>query len=216
MTPHKKEELRPIDPVLADLLEAFSLPHIEDRLSREFFYRLGLRFPQQYGIACRDVAASVRRAEALGAGPFLHVEVEPPNWMEHGERRRCRLEVALGYAGDAQIEFLGPGEGTDHYAKALIDRDIVLHHVGIYQRGLNRIAGTLESAGYPAVVRGGLRLGPALTIDFRYFGTAESHGVYVEVIDLQAFGRTLSEGAVIRGYAAVQKRLSVLARRRRG
>ncbi|MGB8332543.1 MAG: VOC family protein [Polyangiales bacterium] len=195
--------------VLDAVLRDMSLPHIEERVPRDFFYQLGLRFPQQYGIACRDVAACVRRAEALGAGPFLHTTVAAPNWIENGERRRhCKLEVALGYAGDMQIEFLGPGEGTEHYARALRDTDIAFHHVGIYQRGMEQLAPSIIGAGYPVVVRGGISIGKALSIDFRYFDSRGHCGVYLEVLDLRCLGMQLSLESLIRAYSAAAKSLT--------
>jgi len=195
--------------VLDAVLQDLSLPHIEERMPRDFFYRLGLRFPQQYGVACRDVAACVRRAEALGAGPFLHTTVSAPNWVENGERRRgCRLEVALGYAGDTQIELLGPGEGTEHYARALVDTDIALHHVGIYQRGMEQLAAAAVGAGYPEVVRGGISLGKALSIDFRYFDSRPDHGVYLEILDLRCLGIQLTLEPLLRAYSATVKAIA--------
>jgi len=189
--------------VLDALLNALSLPHIEEQLPRDVFYRLGLKFPQQYGIACRDVAACVKRAEALGAGPFIHGNVAAPNWIENGERiRDCKLEVALGYAGDAQIEFLGPGHGTEHYARALVDTDIAFHHVGIYQRGMEELAASITAAGYPQVVQGGIKLGKALSIDFRYFDSRADYGIYLEVLDFNALGMQLSLEPLIRAYAS--------------
>jgi len=197
------------DHVLSRVLDDFSIPHIEERLPREFFYGLGLKFPQQYGIVCRDVAACVQRAEALGAGPFLHATLAAPNWIEDGELRRdCRLEFALGYADDAQIEFLGPGEGTNHYARALVDTDVAFHHVGIYQSGMERISESLEGARYRTVVRGGVSLRPALKIDFRYFDARREHGIYLEVLDFQCLGFELSTEPVIRAYSALKRGLS--------
>ncbi|HSN84151.1 MAG TPA: VOC family protein [Polyangiales bacterium] len=193
-----KTSNRVLDRVLADL----GVPHIEERLPRDFFYRLGLKFPQQYGIACRDVGDCIRRAEALGAGPFLHTHVRAPNWIERGQRRRgCRLEVALGYAGDVQIELLGPGQGTEHYSRALEHTDIAFHHVGIYQRGMTELASAMERAGYPEAVRGGVSLGNALRIDFRYFDARQDHGLYLEVLDFSVLGRELRVEPFIRGYA---------------
>ena len=193
-----------LDAVLKDL----SLPHIEDRFHRDFFYRLGLKFPVQYGIVCRDVADSVRRAEALGAGPFIHATVPAPNWVEHGERvRRCKLEVALGYAGDAQLEFLGPGQGTEHYARALVDTDIAFHHAGIFQRGIDPLGQTLTRAGYPEVVRGGLAIGKALRIDFRYFDSRADHGVYLELLDFSCLGMEFGLGPLVRTYAKAKTAL---------
>ena len=196
--------------VLDDVLKEFSLPHVEERIPRDFFYQLGLKFPQQYAIAARDVAACVRRAEALGAGPFLHVTIPGPNWVERGELiKDCKLEVALGYAGDRQVEFLGPGQGTEHYTRALQDTDIAFHHVGIYQNGMTEIARRLENAGYPEVVRGGVSFGKALSFDFRYFDSRPDLGIYLEIQDFSYFGRELSIELFLRAYAKLRDTLSL-------
>lgn len=190
-----------LDAVLKDLC----IPRIEERLSRDFFYQLGLKFPQQYGIACRNVSECIQRAEALGAGPFLHATVGAPNWVEHGKLiRDCKLEVALGYADDAQIEFLGPGQGTEHYTRALVDTDVAFHHVGIFQRGVEELAATITDAGYPEVVRGGIHLGNALTVDFRYFDSRAAHGIYLEIVDFSCLGLQLSFEPIVRAYAAAK------------
>ena len=194
--------------VLDAVLKEFSLPHVEERVRRDVFYKLGLKFPQQYAIAARDVASCVKRAEALGAGPFLHVTIPAPNWVERGELLKdCKLEVALGYAGDRQVEFLGPGVGTQHYARELVDADYVFHHVGIYQNGMAELARNIENAGYPEVVRGGVNLGKALNFDFRYFDSREALGSYLEIQDFSYFGRELSIEPFLRGFAKLKTAL---------
>ena len=191
--------------VLDAVLRDFSLPHIEERVPRDAFYKLGLKFPLQYGIAACDVAECVRRAEMFGAGPFIHGTVAAPNWIERGEPiPDCKLEVAIGYAGDAEIEFLGPGEGTHHYSRALIDTDVALHHVGIYQHGMPEIAERFEAAGFPEAVRGGVQFGKALNIDFRYFDSRDTYGLSLEVLDLSALGRPLSYGPAIKLYSKLR------------
>jgi len=194
--------------LLDAVLKEFSLPHVEEQVPRDVFYKLGLKFPQQYAIACRDVAACVRRAEALGAGPFLHVTIPAPNWVERGELNKdCKLEVALGYAGDRQVEFLGPGHGTEHYSRALQDTDIVFHHVGIYQRGMDELAANITNSGYPEVVRGGVTLGKALSFDFRYFDSRADLGIYLEVQDFRLLDRELSIEPALRAYAKLKTAL---------
>jgi hypothetical protein len=195
--------------VLDAVLKEFSLPHVEEQVPREVFYKLGLKFPQQYAIAARDVASCVRRAEAHGAGPFLHATIPAPNWVERGEHiKDCKLEVALGYAGDRQVEFLGPGQGTRHYADALIDTDVAFHHVGIYQYGMDELAANIAGAGYPEVVRGGVILGKVLSFDFRYFDSRHDLGIYLEVQDFRLLNRELSIERALRGYAKVKRTLS--------
>jgi hypothetical protein len=196
--------------LLDAVLKEFSLPHVEEQVPRDVFYKLGLKFPQQYAIACRDVAACVcvRRAEALGAGPFLHVTIPAPNWVERGELiKDCKLEVALGYAGDRQVEFLGPGRGTQHYARELVDSDVVFHHVGIYQRGMDELAANITNAGYPEVVQGGVTLGKALSFDFRYFDSRADLGIYLEVQDFRLLDRELSIEPALRAYAKLKTAL---------
>ena len=191
--------------ILDAVLKEFDLPHVEERIPRDVFYRLGLKFPQQYAIAARDVAACVKRAEAHGAGPFLHVTIPAPNWTERGRLvEDCKLEVALGYAGDRQVEFLGPGHGTEHYSRALQDTDIAFHHVGIYQNGMSTIAPRLEAAGYPEIVRGGVTLGKTLSFDFRYFDSRAAFGIYLEIQDFSYFGRELSIAPFLRLYARLR------------
>jgi len=192
--------------VLDAVLKEFDLPHVEERIPRDVFYELGLKFPQQYAIAARDVASCVRRAEALGAGPFLHGTIPAPNWTEHGKLiKDCKLEVALGYAGDRQVEFLGPGHGTEHYTRALEDRDVAFHHVGIYQNGMPTIAPRLEAAGYPEVVRGGVSFGKALSFDFRYFDSRPDFGIYLEIQDFSYFNRELNIAPFLHLYAKLKK-----------
>jgi hypothetical protein len=194
--------------VLDRVLREFDLPQVEERIPRDVFYRLGLKFPQQYAIAARDVTSCVRRAEAQGAGPFLHATIPAPNWVERGERMKCKIELALGYAGDRQIEFLGPGQGTEHYSRALRDTDIAFHHVGIYQNDMREIAPRLEAAGYSEVVRGGVRIGKALSFDFRYFDSRQDYGIYLEVQDFRYFGRELSIEPFLHAYAKVRGALA--------
>jgi hypothetical protein len=194
--------------VLDALLKEFALPHVEERIPREVFYQLGLKFPQQYAIAARNVPSCVRRAEALGAGPFLQATIPAPNWVERGKRiEGCKIELALGYAGDRQIEFLGPGRGTEHYARALRDTDIAFHHVGIYQKGMERIAPRLEAVGYREAVRGGIQIGKALSFDFRYFDARHDYGLYLEIQDFRYFNKELSIAPFLHAYGKLRDTL---------
>jgi hypothetical protein len=136
------------------------------------------------------------------------VTIPAPNWVERGKLiKDCKLEVALGYAGDRQVEFLGPGLGTEHYSEALRNTDVAFHHVGIYQNGMPDIAARLEAAGYPEVVRGGIQIGKALSFDFRYFDSREALGIYLEVQDFTYFGRELRLEPFLRTYSRIRDTL---------
>ena len=74
--------------VLDALLKELDLPHVEERVPRDVFYELGLKFPQQYAVAARDVAGRItadgdvvlgRRREAV-------VRVEARHLLDAVER----------------------------------------------------------------------------------------------------------------------------------
>lgn len=192
--------------LLARLLERLEVPSLSSRLPESFRARYGLVAPQQYGIACRDVRRCCAVAEALGAGPFLVADIPATGWHEVGRPKRCTLSVGLGYAGDTQIEFLGPGRGTDFYSAMLDGAETRLHHAGIYQPGVPRIGARLIADGYPEAVRGGISLGRGLSFDYRYYDTRAVLGIYVEILDFAWLGRPLSIEPAVRAGARLQRR----------
>ena len=166
-----------------------------------FRKRFQLSEPTQYGIVCLDVAAGIRRLEALGAGPFLHARVRPPGWTERGERKSVLTDMALGYVDHQQIELLGPGENTNLYTEKIpADGSFALHHVGIAQLGMDRVKPALADAGFPPVVELGMRIGPLYSVAVTYFDARDELGFYLEILEFTMFGRhaPLTEGLVSR------------------
>lgn len=172
-----------------NVLEAYGLPPFSTVLGNEFRERFDLLPAQQYGVACRNVKEECARAESLGAGPFIGGMVPAPNWCENGQPVDAKLDFALGYSGDSQIEFLGPGEGTSFYSDALKGDKPVLHHVGIYQNESEKIEKRLNQAGYKTVISGGVRLGSLFGIQFKYFDTRDELGCYLETLDFYVLGK---------------------------
>jgi len=149
--------------------------------------------------------AKATSAEPSAVAPFLGARVPAPGWVEDGQKRRCKLDFALGAAGESQIEFLGPGQGTTFYSDALQGAEHVLHHVGVYQTGSREIERHLNAAGYRTVVAGGLRLGPLLAVEFKYFDTRDELGCYLETLDFEMGGRqlpVLASAAALAGWLA--------------
>ncbi len=169
-------------------LEYYELPSFEELLPASFRDRFGINPGGQYGVACSSVAAECAAAEALGAGPFIGGKLGAPNWVEFGKPRKCKLEVALGYEEDQQIEFLGPGTGTSFYFEALGEKDHVLHHVGVFQNGSDEMERVMNDAGFETAVSGGVRFGNALGFEFKYFDTRDELGFYLEFLDFHYMG----------------------------
>lgn len=169
-----------------DVLSTYNLPSFDSILSEDFRNRFGLLQAHQYGIACTNVQAECAEAQAFGSGPFLPAKLKAPNWVQDGEPRRgCKIDFALGYAGEHQIEFLGPGQGTTFYSDALQGQDHVLHHIGIYQNGSREIEAKLNRAGIRTSVTGGVCIGKLLAFEFKYFDTRDEIGCYLELLDFR-------------------------------
>ncbi len=101
-----------------DVLAAMGgIPDLSSLIPESFRARFQLAEPMQYGMVCRDFPEKIARLEALGAGPFVHGTVGLPGWRERGLARKVRNEVALGYCEGQQVELLGPGTNTNHYAE---------------------------------------------------------------------------------------------------
>ncbi len=191
------------------VLQAYKLPAFGEILSDDFRDRFGLLPAQQYGIACRDVQAECARAESLGAGPFMAFNTPAPYWTENGRRVTAKVDVALGYSEDSQLEFLGPGAGTSFYSDAVRECSAVLHHVGIYQNESSKIEQRLNSAGYQTVVSGGVSLGRLFGVKFKYFDTRSDLGCYLEILDFYVLGKIpLPIRAPLEGLAKLRSVLS--------
>ncbi len=173
-----------------DLHSTYNLPPFDSILSDEFRDRFGLLQAHQYGIACQNVKAECAASEALGAGPFLPAKLPAPNWVQDGMKLRPKLEIALGYAGEDQIEFLGPGRGTNFYSDAIQGKEYALHHIGIYQNGSDEIERRLNSEGIRTSVTGGVRIGNLLGFEFKYFDARDEIGCYLELLDFRMLNGT--------------------------
>ena len=191
----------------SEVMHTYSLPALDEILQSDFRNRFGLNRAGQYGVACREPARELARAEALGAGPFFPAKIAAPNWIENGKRQPCRLDIALGYVGDAQLEFLGPGKGTSFYQEALQGRESVLHHVGVFQNNSKELERRLNAVGFATVVDGGVSRGRSLGFRFKYFDTRVAIGCYLEILDFYLFGRPLSIEQPVKRLAGLRKRI---------
>lgn len=184
--------------VLAEFGDIADLPELIPQAFRD---RFDLGAPAQYGIVCEDVPGGILRLESLGAGPFLYADTAPPGWTERGESHKVTVPMALGYVDHEQVELLGAGTNTNHYAdKIPSDGGFALHHVAIAQLGMSEAKPALSAAGYPPVVEIGMRIGSIYTVDVAYFDTRDELGFYLEILEFTRFGKhaPLTESLVSR------------------
>ena len=179
----------------------------------DFLARFGLSLPAQYGMVCADVGAEVARLEALGSTPFFHAKLDAPGWTEAGQKKKVRVEMALGYTRgdqhDEQIELLGPGENTDFYVDAIPDDGaLTLHHVCCNQNNIDELKWALPRAGYPLYLEGGVNAG-LISTRFAYFDTRDQLGFWLEIAQYRVLGRHRPPTeAFVTGLARLQRRFS--------
>ncbi len=161
-----------------------------DGLIDPYFLReFGLGKPGQYGMVCGDVAAEIAALESLGSTPFIHVNMGAPGWTEQGQARAVKVEMAMAYTADGQIELLGKGQGTAFYSDVIpADGALTLHHVCCFQNNLDELKVRLPAAGYPLYLEGGISLG-ILATHFAYFDTREKLGFWLEIGQYRFLGQ---------------------------
>jgi hypothetical protein len=178
-------------PSVASLLGVDALDLL---VAKDFLHDFGLAAPAQYGMVAADVTGAADALETAGAGPFLRASLPAPNWVEAGETRKVRTELAIGYSDTEQIEVLGAGTGTDFYSDRIAsDVALTLHHVGMFQLDVADSAERLNLAGYQTAVEGGIGLGIYST-RFAYFDTRAELGFYLEIVAFEFLGRHVPPG----------------------
>lgn len=176
---------------------------------RSFRDRFGLSRQGQYGMVCADVAGEIKSLEALGCTPFIHAHMGAPGWTEQGVARDVKVEMAMGYTDDGQIELLGPGENTDFYRDAIpADGALTLHHACCLQNNIEELKQVLPAAGYPLYLEGGINLG-LISTHFAYFDAREELGIWLEIAQYRVLGRHRPPTeAFISRLARLQRRFS--------
>mgnify|MGYP001823858381 CR=1 FL=1 len=170
----------------------------------------GLSAPGQYGMVCADTAEERRALQSLGCSPFLHTTTPGPGWTEYGEPvSGVKVDMAMGYVGDEQIELLGPGQGTDFYREAIPESGaLTLHHVCCFQNNIDEMLERLPQAGYPVALQGESKAGPVWT-RFAYFDTRKDLGLFLEITQYRLFGRHFPPGRrMITSMAKLQQRFA--------
>ena len=178
---------------------------IDSNFLREF----GLGMPGQYGMVCGDVGSEIKALEELGCTPFIHAKMGAPGWLEQGEALKVKVEMAMGYNADGQIELLGEGEGTDFYRDVIpADGALTLHHVCCFENNIDELKQSLPAAGFPLYLEGGVNVG-ILSTQFAYFDTRETLGFWLEIAQYRFLGqhRPPTEKLISR-LAGLQRRFS--------
>ena len=172
-----------------EIIDALGGKDFSELVPEDFLAQFNLSSPAQYGMVCASVGAEVGRLESLGCTTFFHAHMDAPGWTELGEKKKVKVEMALGYSDDEQIELLGPGVNTRFYLDAIPeDGALALHHVCCNQNNIEELKKLLPEAGYPLHLEGGVNIG-LLSTYFAYFDTRDELGFFLEIAQYRLLGK---------------------------
>jgi catechol 2,3-dioxygenase-like lactoylglutathione lyase family enzyme len=112
-----------------------------------------------------------------------------------GEAVEMTLHVALGYAGDLQLELIQPVSGPGIHREFLDAHGPGLHHVCFAVDDVDAACAAAEAAGVPVLMRGAMMDGE---IEFAYVDGSAGGAPYVELArigpQMQAFYDAIRAG----------------------
>ena len=142
--------------------------------------RFGLGPIDQVAYAVVDLEVALPRYEAL-YGPFEVADATLPDCTIRGERRDCRLRMAVNRSGPVEIELIQVLEGETPHSEHVRDHGEGLHHVRFRVRDIEARLADLEAEGFETVFF--KRFGPAAA--FAYLETPrELGGSLIELLEL--------------------------------
>jgi len=129
-----------------------------------------------------DIAATeALLSEQFGVGAWTRipdVEFGADTTTLRGEPVRCLAHIALGYAGDLQLELIQPVEGPSIHSEFLAERGPGLHHVCFEVDDVAAACAAAEAAGLPVLMRGSMMDGE---IEFAYVDGSAAGAPYLEL-----------------------------------
>lgn len=150
-----------------------------------------------------DLSAAERFfASALGVRHFERLAgVELGEGCTHrGARADASLDLAIGYAGDTQIELVYPARGASIHREFLDAGRSGLHHLGFLVDDFAGATASLRAQGLTCVAEGLLETG--MRVEFAYFDATAQAGSVLEILAFDAAARAFMNGIQQKGRSA--------------
>lgn len=128
--------------------------------------------------------------ETLGVPRFFHfpdVLVHEPFYR--GGPGDFHMHIAIGYAGDSQIELIQHLSGRSIYKEFLEKKGEGLHHLGFIVPDYQHAVADFAARGFPVIQSG--RIGDNPGVRFAYFDTEAAIGAIMEIFQLDEQTRQL-------------------------
>lgn len=126
-------------------------------------------------------ATTTLLTDQFGVGAWTRldsIEFSEETTTLRGEPVRFVCNIALGYAGDLQLEVIAPVEGPTIHAEFLAEHGAGLHHVCFEVDDMAAAVAGAEEAGLPVLMRGSMMGGE---IEFAYLDGSAGGAPYIEL-----------------------------------
>lgn len=145
----------------------------------------------QIAFVVKDLTAAERFfTEKLGVPRFFRFnDVQVHEAQFRGGPGDFHMHIALGYAGDSQIELIEHISGRSIYKEFLDRRGEGLQHLGFIVPDHDKVIADFATNGFPVIQSG--RIGNNPGVRFAYFDTEAAIGAVMESIVLDDDTRSL-------------------------
>lgn len=145
----------------------------------------------QIAFVVKDITAAERFfTDKLGVPRFFRFnDVTVHEATYRGGPGDFHIHIALGYAGDSQIELIQHLSGRSIYKEFLDKRGEGLHHLGFIVPDHEKVIADFTANGFPVIQSG--RIGNNPGVRFAYFDTEAAIGAIMESIVLDDDTRNL-------------------------
>jgi methylmalonyl-CoA/ethylmalonyl-CoA epimerase len=121
--------------------------------------KLNLKKIHHVGIVVRDMAATIKRLESLGIGPFEPFDPKAlPRFLTEpifrGKLMDSKQKVFNGKAGEVIFELFEPGKGNSPWKEFLDTKGEGIHHIGVYVDDLDKEIERLTKEGATIMLNG--------------------------------------------------------------
>jgi catechol 2,3-dioxygenase-like lactoylglutathione lyase family enzyme len=147
----------------------------------------------QIAFVVNDITAAEQFfTEKMGVRQFFRFnDVTVYEAIYRGQPGDFHIHIALGYAGNSQIELIQHLSGHSIYKEFLDKKGEGLHHLGFIVPDYNKVIADFTANGFPVIQSG--RIGNSPGVKFAYFDTEAAIGAIMESIVLDEQTRKLFE-----------------------
>lgn len=165
---------------------------------RAVIKNLRLNKINQVGIVVGDIDSTMRYySSVFGINPWYKGEFpEEQRVYYKGKEKTIKIDIAMAYCGDVQIELIEPrGGGGNTYSEHLRLKGEGLHHLGFFVNDIKKRLSLLKSINVKVLQSGSIKTSGSVT-NYAYLDTVKTGGVILELIETRFLGLPMAMTAM--------------------